>query len=347
MKLVEEQFHVGFVAGLLLEHSLTWRLAVLLLEFDVHLRLVFSVVEPRQRESILVQEFKQTVVLNLLQYLLAFEALDPEIEVAHEQHVLVMNDRHFPLAEILLKSAIENLHELLGPLIVFAAATREVAVDDHEALVFDFKANANGSFVAAHARSTGLDSAGLERLRRDASCEFPFQKYRQVASHHLLVRVNQLLIVELLFRARSPSRIDLVGCLHRLGEHCAPHFQLLLVRDHHILSSQGHHFLQSNEIHIWHKSDLLTGEILNLENGQQLFNRVRHLAAAVESRAVDVDYSVIGFVPDLLLLDGRYTCFGCCVCAYLKRFLACKIRLVPVLKVWRLLLLNHYFLIVV
>lgn len=110
LELVEEQLHVLLVAGLLLLNSLARRLAVRFFELYVDLRLVFAVVEAGQRERVLVQELDESMLFDLLQDVPSIHPLDPEVEVAHEEHVLVMNDRHPPMAQILLESAVEDLH---------------------------------------------------------------------------------------------------------------------------------------------------------------------------------------------------------------------------------------------
>ena len=139
------------------------------------------------------------MLLYFLQDLCSIEALDPEIQVTHEEYMLMINNGHLPLAKILFKRTVENLHQLLGSLIVFAAAGCEVAINYHKSLTFDFKTDAYCAFVASDSCSACFDSARLKRLRRNPRRQLPLKKNGKVASNHLLICVDQLLVVEFFF----------------------------------------------------------------------------------------------------------------------------------------------------
>lgn len=84
--------------------------------------------------------------------------MDSEIQVTHEDHMLVIYNSHFPLAQILLERTVEYFHQLLGSLAVLAAARGQMAVDHHKTLSFDLKTDADGTFVATDAGSSGFYS---------------------------------------------------------------------------------------------------------------------------------------------------------------------------------------------
>jgi hypothetical protein len=183
------------------------------------------------------------MLLYLLKHLISIKSLDSEIQVAHEEHMLMINNGHLPLSQILLKCTVEYLHELLGSLVVFAAAGGEVTVDYHEPLALNLKANAYSSFVAADTGCSSFNSARLKRLRWYPGGKLPFQEDGKVAANHLFVRVDKFLIVKFLFFVRSSSIVALICSLHNFCEHGTPHFQLLIIFHHHVLSVEADHFL--------------------------------------------------------------------------------------------------------
>ena len=283
------------IPSFLLLHSLTRRLPRRLLELDPNLRLVLLVVVARERQGVVVEELAQAILLYFAEDVRAIHALDSEVEVAHEEHVLVVDDGHAPLPKVLLKGRIKDLHELLRPLVVLAAAGGQVAVDDHEALPRNFKTDAHSSLVAADARGTGLDSAALEGLRRDLFGEALFMEDGEVAADHLLVGVLELVVVELLLKICAPQMIPLIYGLHHLDEPPPPLLQLFLIGYHYIFRIQTNHLLQRYNIHVGHVAHNLILEggthvlgVLNLKNGQELLPGVGLLSAAIQGGAVDV-----------------------------------------------------------
>jgi len=101
-----------------------------------------------QHQVVFLQQLFNFVLFYSGQHFRPRKGVDSKIEVAHQEHLAVVFNRHTALRQVLGEGLLDNLGNLHVALVLPAPAADEVAVDGHDGLVVQFETDAHCSLVA-------------------------------------------------------------------------------------------------------------------------------------------------------------------------------------------------------